>query len=335
MASRPPPPPEFLRSSLARFPKAPAADLRSSIPAPSLPSLRLLLYPTPGLGFDARLPLSNPFRCFLSLESYFNGTSQIRIGLESNHLPFLRLEVVPSATLSIRPAALRISALKFGLLGASFTAYNAGRYPDVDFTSLPSFWQSIRPFVRPVVEITHRNTLLGALIQPQQRQAIHNVISDFKLKREKFPDRLLSSRDAILKKFQQRSMPPLDPRQPTDPNENMKERLKHQIERLSDPSSIQKPGRSFWPDHTLVPPDEQPAPPDSGEDTAEPASGDSGNSSVLGHVEEGKDGRLTLKRFDANGTSPLDDGVLNEMDERGPLFLLRHRLFSPFSRRGK
>lgn len=291
-------------------------------PSPSLPTLRLMLYPTPGLGVDARLPLTKQFKCFLSLESFFQGSSTTRFGLESNRFPFFRLDLAPSVRFSIRPSPIRLSDLKFGVFGASFTVYDTGESPKCNFSSLHNMWQSLRPFLNPIVELNHRNTLFGAFTHPQQRKALNNIVNKVMSKQEAFPSQLRQTRDALLKSLHQRGMPPLDHRVRKDTPNPIEGRLREQFEHLKDSSSRSKPNYPHWPGVSRD--DTQSSGVESPSSNTDPNSQSADNTyndgpSVVGHVKRSRDGRLRLLRSDGSIADEQYNSVIQKIvnDEKG------------------
>lgn len=313
------PPPPRLRHKQKR-PQSPR-------PSPSLPTLRLMIYPRPGLGVDARLPLTKHFRCFLSLESYFQGSSNTRFGIESNRLPFLRLDLAPSTRFSIRPSPIRFSDLKFGVLGSSLTAYDGGKSPKYDRSSLRSLWQSLRPFLNPIVELNHRNTLFGSFVDSRQRRALNNVIDKIMDKQNALPFQVRQSRDALLESLRQREMPPLDHRVRKDTHNPIEDRLKGQFEYLKDPSSRSKSTHLHWPGVSRD--DSQSLGGDSSVATNPnstlPGRPRDDGPSVVGHVKPGKDGRLQLLRSDGSiADDEHNDAIENAAhDDKGLARLFR------------
>lgn len=239
------------RSSLNKKARDPIST-SSPRPRPSitLPSLRLLLCPRPGVGLDARLPLTHYLRCYMSAESFFHGGSTLRFGLEPVHFPFLRLEIAPSTTFSLRPSLLRVSFYKFIVPGFSFTLFDAQRSPSSPSLLSPSSdgpWSLLRPFFSPVLELQHRNTLLGTLLDPRYREAARQAVDKALTTTEAIADSTRAKRNAALRSFRQPSMPPVDPRQKDDPSDRLKERLEQRLNKLLDPKSKSS---TSWPGTT-------------------------------------------------------------------------------------
>lgn len=277
-------------------------------PSPSLPCLRLLLCPKAGLGLDARLPLTKLFKCFLSLEAYFQGSSTTRFGIESNHFPFLRLDLAPAVRLSIRPSPIRFTDLKFGVLGGLFTLYDSGNVPTPDFSSAEKAWRSLQPFTKPVLEINQRNTLFGTFANAGQRKGINDVINKIINKERTFPDKMRQSREAILESLHQQELPPLDPRLRKDAHEEIKERMRKELEQLKNAPNSFKPAHTHWPG---VSRDE--------EGTESTLNVPKDGPSVVGHVKPGKDGRLELHRSDGAIAGQLhNDAIRSVTDNGGP-----------------
>lgn len=294
-------------------------DLR---PSPSLPTLRLMLYPSPGLGVDARLPLTKHFRCFLSLESFFQGSSATRFGIESNRFPFLRLDLAPSVRFSIRPSPIRLSDLKFGVFGASMTVYDTGKSPKFDSLSLDNVWKSLKPFLNPIVELNHRNTLFGTFADSRKRKALNNMINKVMTKQETFPSQVRQSRDALLKSLHQHGMPSLDHRVRKDSRNPIDGRIREQLEDLKDPSNLFKSNYPNWPGTSR---DESQSAdvksPSSGEDSSSNPVNEyrSDGPSIIGHVKPTKNGRLRLFRSDGSIADEQVNSVIEKImdDEKG------------------
>lgn len=146
-------------------PKVSSRRPRRPHPSTSLPAVRLLISPQPGVGIDIRLPYSKPVRLFVSLEAYLNGHSHVRLGLEMNKFPFIRLEAVPHPCISFRPSPIRLGDLKFLVAGISIPLSSSRRPNEYNFRRL-----------LPVIEIQHRYTLLGSAIDPKQRKKIVDLM---------------------------------------------------------------------------------------------------------------------------------------------------------------
>lgn len=155
--------------------------------------------PEPGIGFDIRLPYSRDVRLFIALEGYLNGTSHVRLGVELNRFPFIRLEGVPNPSVVVRPSPIQVSDLKFLVCGITTNQ-----------------WQ-------PVVELVHRYTLLGSIIDPKQRDTIASVADTLRLSLPAAMSSLKSNG----------ALPPLDFRRPNmHGSEEMKERLRQTMSRF-------------------------------------------------------------------------------------------------------
>lgn len=94
------PPPPSLPLPLPALPPA-RAPKPNPLTSP-LPSLRVLLHPTAGLGLDVRAPLSARTRCYLQLDSAFSGPSTVRIGVHPRRRPGVRLQLAPVPRLCVR-----------------------------------------------------------------------------------------------------------------------------------------------------------------------------------------------------------------------------------------
>lgn len=302
-------------------------------PATSLPTVRLMLCPKPGLGFDARLPFAKPFRTYLSLESYFNGESSVRIGVESNHIPYIRLEITPSLTLSIRPAPIRLTNFKFGILGASLTMYNQGNVPSLKHSSFSELWQSLSPFIKPAVELQHRHTLLGSFIDDGQRDLLHNAMAELKRRRDNLPENVRKGQNLLMKEFNQDGVPSRDPRTKINAKEMMKDHLKEQIERLKDPSSLYHNSGDHWPGVSRL---------ENFNESGGPQNAlkhrlmrSEAPTSVVGHMEMDKSGKLRLVRTNGSAkdsTKVVDSDEFFDMDAGGPFLGIRLRMAAFFSR---
>lgn len=202
-------------------------------PALSLPRIRLMVYPKPGFGVDMHIPFTKPLRLFASLDSYFEATSTTRLGIELNRWPFVRMELVPTMTISLRPSPIRFSDLKFGVLGASFTPYNAGVTPDwCKPSSWREAWEIVRPFVRPVVELQHRYRLFGSVINSSQRRMLADLLDDSREKGAALPSNYARSRQELLRLLGRKDVPSLDPGNRLDDRPLNKQKLIEQFERM-------------------------------------------------------------------------------------------------------
>lgn len=178
----------------------------------NLPNLRFILQPDPGFGVDARLPFGLGLNCFMAAESYITGKSFVAFGVEPRRFSWLRLQLVPSAKLILKPPILRLSEFKFLYTGAETTLYNAGSHPSPDLSSAGGLWKSVRPFVRPSVEIQHHNTIMGTLLDSRQRRMLQDAMREVAGRRAKDIQRLQDNRNRIMRTFDPPELPPLDPR---------------------------------------------------------------------------------------------------------------------------
>lgn len=132
----------------------------------SLPPLRLILSPCPGVGVDVRLPLHPALNGVLSAEAIFRGTSSVSFGVEARRFPSLRLTLAPCLSLSLRlPLAQLLSPNKFVHGGAEICL---GPAP----WALPASVDALRALVLPALEVQQRMGLLDVLLTKEERAAL-------------------------------------------------------------------------------------------------------------------------------------------------------------------
>lgn len=216
-----------------------------------LPTLRMLVRPEPGLGLDARLPMGKHLRCSMALEAYCQGGSAIYFGLESSRFPFLQIQLVPRARLTLRIPVLGVTEFKSIFAGGSLTLYNQGSRPKPAWGGWKPFWHSIKPFAMPVIELQHRNTLLGSVFDSEQRKALKEALDDVTLRRKERMQEKVRNRRETLGRFEPLEMPKLDPRNRVDAIDRLREKMREQygdrgvvrgdaIERLRDDSDMRR-----------------------------------------------------------------------------------------------
>lgn len=183
----------------------------------ALPTLRMLVRPEPGFGLDARIPMGKQVRCYLAAEAYIHGGSSINFGLEPARLPFLRLQVAPSTKLVLRLPVVGVSEFKYVVGGGAVTIYREGvRIRPRLGGGIGDFWKSVRRFVGGVVEVEHRNTLLGTLLDAGQRKALRETVMEIQARRDERMARRVQEREDILRSGDGVSLAPLDPRKRFD-----------------------------------------------------------------------------------------------------------------------
>lgn len=132
----------------------------------SLPPLRLILSPTPGVGVDVRVPLHPAVNGVLSAEATFRGASSVAFGVEARRFPPLRLTIAPCLSLSLRlPLAQLLSPHKFVYGGAEMSL---GPAP----WALPVGLDALRALVLPAFEVQQRMGLLDVLLTKEERAAL-------------------------------------------------------------------------------------------------------------------------------------------------------------------
>lgn len=223
----------------------------------SLPTLRLLAKPEPGLGFDARLRLGYGMNCFFAAESYLSGASKVNFGLEPVRLPWLRVQLTPSVKVMLRFQFLRVSRYKYIYGGWESTLYSEGkcRVPyrglrnAVTFNNNGNtgirvdkqmFWNTFKGMWKPLAELVHRNTLIGMLgLTDKQRTTILKSINALHERKAGVAaggaanggiDRRLErmkKRAEIMGTFDDPNIPELDPRTMT--REELKQKLYEKI----------------------------------------------------------------------------------------------------------
>lgn len=236
-SSLPPSPLKLPESLSSLFPNGPPSLPRKRPTTQSpLPSLRLLLHPTPGLGLDARLPLSKHLKCYMQLESYFSGGSQIAFGIHPARLPCLRLQLAPSARFTFR-LPVQIARQKFVHAGGDLVLYDRGQGFVVD--GLPQWngwgwqkvWRLVKPFCCRGLELRHHHTFSG-MLDGNQRKQMHEVLSKAMARRKRADGAWVDARG--MPKPVEGGLPPiehLDPRNRTaDPVEGLRRKVREQYE---------------------------------------------------------------------------------------------------------
>lgn len=180
----------------------------------------MLLQPAPGFGLDARLPMGKEVRCYLSAEAYIHGGSAVIFGLESVKFPWLRLQVAPCTRVSLRVPLAQVSDFKWVLGGGYATVYKEGVRLRPKFGGFGKFWESVRGFVGGLVEVEHKNNLLGTFFDAKQRRVMKDVLNEIDLKRKERRKRITRDRASL------EEIAPLDPRKIADPVEKLKKALK-------------------------------------------------------------------------------------------------------------
>lgn len=183
----------------------------------NLPSLRFITKPDWGLGIDAKLRFGFGFNCFMSAESYLNGSSHVGFGLEPRKAPWVRVQFTPTVKLIIRMPLARVSEFKFLYVGAEGTLFDKGTHPRPELSSPKAFWGSVRRFIQPSLEMQHHNTLLGTLFDDRQRRLLKEAFREVSERRKTEMERVQSNRDRVMSTFDPPELPPLDPRRgPSD-----------------------------------------------------------------------------------------------------------------------
>lgn len=180
----------------------------------------MLIQPAPGLGLDARLPMGKQMRCYLSAEAYFHGGSAIIFGLEPVQIPWLRVQVAPCTRVSLRVPVAHLSEFKWAIGGGSVTVYNEGVGLQPKFGGWGKFWESVKGFVGGVIEVEHRNTLLGSLFDGKQRRALREALREADLKNEERRKNRIRERAGL------EEVAPLDPRRGVDAVEKLRKAFK-------------------------------------------------------------------------------------------------------------
>lgn len=191
----------------------------------ALPTLRMLLYPEPGFGLEAKIPMGKQVRCYFAAEAYIQGNSAVRFGIELSRLPYLRLQVAPETTLSIRVPILRLTEFKKLHAGATLTLYDRGKSP-LSTIGHGDLLNALRAFVFGIAELQHRSTVLSTILDANQRRTLNQAVRELRAKREVRDQRRVGERRRTEKGFKPPEMPPLDPRQRADPFERLREQLK-------------------------------------------------------------------------------------------------------------
>lgn len=190
----------------------------------ALPTLRMLLHPEPGFGLEARIPMGKRVRCYCAAEAYMRGSSTVRFGVEPTSLPFLRLQLAPETTLSIRIPMLRLSEFKAVHAGATLTLYDRGKTPLA--ARHGDALKALRAFVFGIVELQHRATVLGTLLDADQRRTLRQAVRQLRVQKEMRQQGRLGEKRRTVQDFDPPGMPPLDPRQRPDPFERLRQQLK-------------------------------------------------------------------------------------------------------------
>lgn len=186
----------------------------------SLPTLRILIQPAPGFGLDARLPMGKRLRCYLSAEAYIHGGSTIIFGLEPAQMPWLRVQVAPCTRVSLRVPVAQVSEFKWAIGGGSVTIYNEGVGLRPKFGGWNKFWESVRGFVGGIIEVEHKNTLLGSFLDGKQRKALREALREAGIKNEERRERRKRERAGL------EEVAPLDPRRKPDAVEKLRRALR-------------------------------------------------------------------------------------------------------------
>lgn len=204
----------------------------------------MLLQPEPGFGLDARLPMGKHVRCCLALEAYIHGGSAIYFGLEPARFPFIYMQFVPSTRLTLRLPILPLTEFKSMFAGGSLTLYKEGARPRPVWNGWKALWKSLEQFVAPVVEVQHRNTLLGAVLDAEQRSVLRAALEEVNAKREERMRQKSRKRGDIVKRFDPPEMPSLDPRKRPDAIDGLREKMR---ERYGDQGIVRGNAMDmFW-----------------------------------------------------------------------------------------
>ncbi|PXF45165.1 hypothetical protein BWQ96_05066 [Gracilariopsis chorda] len=164
-----------------------------------LPTLRVLFRPQPGLGLDARLPFTKHVRWYMSLESYFSGTSAVRFGIEPTKFPFIRFQCAPEVRLSVRLPLLRISEFNRAYFGSQLTIVSNGQVPKLNLNGFAAFYDGLKTFLKPICELQRHSSIGGLLLNDRQREALRKALEKAKTKRDAQANQLIPGRDELLK----------------------------------------------------------------------------------------------------------------------------------------
>lgn len=122
----------------------------------SLPSVRFLVLPFPGLGIDASVPLAPRLRCVLSAEAYMQGGSELRFGVETPMMPQLRVDLAPRVHVSWR---LNVRKARGGV---GLCVYDAKG----------------KTGVNGVLEFRHRPNLFKMMLNEKQRSELRALMQE-------------------------------------------------------------------------------------------------------------------------------------------------------------
>ncbi len=228
----------------------------------SLPSLRFISQPEWGLGVDAKLRFGGGFNCFFAAESYFGGRSVVAFGLEPRRYPWVRLQFTPCAKVILRAPMARCTRYKYVYAGVEAALYDGGVFPTIDTTSRKAVWNSFRGLWRPVVEVVHRNTVFGVLLDDQQRKLIGEKIREVQARVRENKKAQDEARRRMLSSFDSPELPPLDPRRdPAEFKRMMIERALQRREerRLLEERRLEGEGPAYFDDVRLPKPTARPS----------------------------------------------------------------------------
>lgn len=201
----------------------------------SLPTLRMIVRPEPGLGLDARLPMGKHVCCNLAMEAYFQGGSAIYFGLEPARFPFIQLQFAPRTRLNLRIPVVPLTEFKTIFAGGSLTLYDKGSRPQPVWKGWKPLWRSLEHFLSPMVEVQHRTTLLGSMLDSEQRKAIRTALQEANTRRQERLRERVRERSETVKGFDPPELPKLDPRQRADAIGRLRQKMR---ERYGDRSIV-------------------------------------------------------------------------------------------------
>lgn len=183
-------------------------------------------------------------RCCLALEAYIHGGSAIYFGIEPARFPFIYMQFAPSTRLTLRLPILSLTEFKSMYAGGSLTLYKYGSHPKPVWNGWKVLWKSMEQFVTPVVELQHHNTLLGAVLDAEQRRVLRAALEEVNAKREERMRNKTSKQRDILRRFDPPEMPSLDPRKRPDAIDGLREKMR---ERYGDQGIVRGNAMDkFW-----------------------------------------------------------------------------------------
>lgn len=168
-------------------------------------------------------------RCCLALEAYIHGGSVVYFGLEPARFPFIQIQFAPRTRLSLRFPILSLTEFKSIFAGGSFTLYDNGSRPKPVWNGWKPLWRSVEQFVTPIIELQHRTTILGSVLDSEQRRALRAAVEKASAKqKEKLRHRARERMDMV-KGFDPPEIPNLDPRRRPDAIDRLRVKMRERF----------------------------------------------------------------------------------------------------------